>query len=161
MTYFFIIIGSGLLFSFLLSLFANIYAASVLPVYEMWKSSYIVNKFSEAKAKNEYQPWVGLILLGSMFFILVLTGSIKVIIKNKLNNQNSNIENLESPNIPTDVQNESSINNTEYSNDPSENAAAEDVLDQNIEEMPADQDYSSEQVKPMHEDSYYDEPQND
>ncbi len=151
MTYFFIIIGSGLLFSFLLSLFANIYAASVLPVYEMWKSSYIVNKFSESKAKNEHQPWVGLILLGTMFFILVLTGSIKGFIKNKLNNRNSNIENMQNSEVENTMN--TPIDNNEYSDAPEVNTAIESSYDQQ-----SDQDYSSEQEK---QDSYLSEPQND
>lgn len=155
-TYFLILIGSGLLFSFLLSLFANIYAASVLPVYNMWESSFIVNQFKEAKAKNEYQPWVGLMLLNTLFIVMFAMGSVKLIIKNKFNNQNSNIENIQNGDESNSM--ETPIYNNEYSDAAEATAATESSYDY-TDEQQTDQDYSSEQVEPMHEDSYYDEPQ--
>ena len=64
LTYLFFLLSSGILYSILIALIANIYAASVKPVYEMWSSNFIVEKVNEARSKNSYQPWVGILLIG-------------------------------------------------------------------------------------------------
>jgi hypothetical protein len=63
LTYFLFLLGSCILSAVLLTFVANIYAASVKPVYEMWTSSFIVDQVKEARSKNPLQPWVGLILI--------------------------------------------------------------------------------------------------
>ncbi len=64
LTYLFFLLSSGILYSILIALVANIYAASVKPVYEMWSSNFIIEKVNEARSKNSYQPWVGILLIG-------------------------------------------------------------------------------------------------
>ena len=64
LTYLFFLLSSGILYSILIALIANIYAASVKPVYEMWSSNFIIEKVNEARSKNMYQPWVGILLIG-------------------------------------------------------------------------------------------------
>ena len=64
LTYLLFLLAGGILSSLLIALVANIYAASVKPVYAMWTSSFLVEKVKEARSKNPYQPWVGLMLIG-------------------------------------------------------------------------------------------------
>ena len=64
LTYLLFLLAGGVL----IALIANIYAASVMPVYKLWKSSFLVEKVNEARNKNVYQPWVGLMLLGLLLF---------------------------------------------------------------------------------------------
>lgn len=68
LTYLLFLLAGGILSAVLIALIANIYAASVMPVYKLWKSSFLVEKVNEARNKNVYQPWVGLILLGLLLF---------------------------------------------------------------------------------------------
>ena len=62
--YLLFLLAGGILSSLLIAFVANIYAASVKPVYAMWTSSFLVEKVKEARSKNPYQPWVGLLLIG-------------------------------------------------------------------------------------------------
>lgn len=64
LTYLLFLLAGGILSSLLIAFVANIYAASVKPVYAMWTSSFLVEKVKEARSKNPYQPWVGLLLIG-------------------------------------------------------------------------------------------------
>jgi hypothetical protein len=72
LTYFLFLLGGGILSAVLITFMANIYAASVKPVFEMWSSSFIVDQVKEARSKNPLQPWVGLILI-MLFFGAGLT----------------------------------------------------------------------------------------
>ena len=67
LTYLLFLLGGGILSAVLIAFLANIYASSVKPVYEMWKSSFIADQVKEARSKNPLQPWIGIILIAFLF----------------------------------------------------------------------------------------------
>ena len=67
LTYLMFLLGGGILSAVLIAFLANIYASSVKPVYEMWKSSFIADQVKEARSKNPLQPWIGILLIYFVF----------------------------------------------------------------------------------------------
>ena len=67
LTYLMFILGSGILSACLITFLANVYASSVKPVYEMWKSNFIVDQVKEARSKDPLQPWVGILIMILLF----------------------------------------------------------------------------------------------
>jgi hypothetical protein len=106
LTYLLFLLGGGILSAVLIAFLANIYASSVKPVYEMWKSSFIADQIKEARSKNPLQPWIGIILIAFLF-----GGSL-------LSNINS-----EFPKFKELTDSVSINNNKEVSNDPSDVAS--------------------------------------
>ena len=107
LTYLFFLLGSGILSAVLIAFLANIYASSVKPVYEMWKSNFIADQVKEARSKNPLQPWIGIILIAFLF-----GGSL-------LSNINSGFSIFE------EFTDSISINNKEVTNNPSDVAPTE------------------------------------
>ncbi len=76
-TYLLFLLAKGLLYSILLALIVNLYAYSVMPVYQMWQGSYLVSEVKEATAKNPHQPWVGLLIIGLAIGSVMFMGDFK------------------------------------------------------------------------------------
>ena len=76
-TYLLFLLGKGLLYAILLALLVNLYAYSVMPVYQMWQGSYLVSEVKEATAKNPHQPWVGLLIIGLVIGGVMFMGDYK------------------------------------------------------------------------------------
>lgn len=76
-TYLLFLLAKGLLYSILLALIVNLYAYSVMPVYQMWQGSYLVSEVKEATAKNPHQPWVGLLIIGLAIGGMMFMGDVK------------------------------------------------------------------------------------
>jgi hypothetical protein len=67
LTYLFFLLGSGILIAVLLTFIINIYAFGVRKVYDMWRSSFIVDQVKEARSKHPLQPWIGLLIIAILF----------------------------------------------------------------------------------------------
>jgi hypothetical protein len=122
LTYLLFLLGGGILSAVLIAFLANIYASSVKPVYEMWKSSFIADQVKEARSKNPLQPWIGIILIAFLF-----GGSI-------LSNINSGFSLFE------EFTDSISINNKEVINNPSDVAPKEEADDNEIEASIAEEE---------------------
>ena len=131
LTYLLFLLGGGILSAVLIAFLANIYASSVKPVYEMWKSSFIADQVKEARSKNPLQPWIGIILIAFLF-----GGSL-------LSNINS-----EFPKFKELTDSVSINNNREVSNDPSDIASpqTEETDDPEEESVPEEQTRRQEET---------------
>ena len=128
LTYLLFLLGGGILSAVLIAFLANIYASSVKPVYEMWKSSFIADQVKEARSKNPLQPWIGIILIAFLF-----GGSI-------LSNINSGFSIFE------EFTDSISINNKEVINNPSDLAPTEEADDNEIEAPIAEEEIDVEET---------------
>ncbi len=128
LTYLLFLLGGGILSAVLIAFLANIYASSVKPVYEMWKSSFIADQVKEARSKNPLQPWIGIILIAFLF-----GGSI-------LSNINCGFSIFE------EFTDSISINNKEVINNPSDLAPTEEADDNEIEAPIAEEEIDVEET---------------
>ena len=76
LTYLAFLLGKAILFGVLSALIINLYAYSVRPVYNMHKGSYLVAQVAELKAKDQMQPWIGIILIAMIAFGAMSSGKI-------------------------------------------------------------------------------------
>jgi hypothetical protein len=65
LAFMFYLISKAIIFSFLVTLIFRLYAYTVQPVYNYYKSNFIVSVVEEERVRNKNQPWLG-------WFILVL-----------------------------------------------------------------------------------------
>mgnify|MGYP002632531147 FL=1 len=128
LTYLLFLLGGGILSAVLIAFLANIYASSVKPVYEMWKSSFIADQVKEARSKNPLQPWIGIILIAFLF-----GGSI-------LSNINCGFSIFE------EFTDSISINNKEVINNPSDLAPTEEADYNEIEAPIAEEEIDVEET---------------
>ena len=128
LTYLLFLLGGGILSAVLIAFLANIYASSVKPVYEMWKSSFIADQVKEARSKNPLQPWIGTILIAFLF-----GGSL-------LSNINSGFSIFE------EFTDSISINNKEVTNNPSDVAPTEGADDNEVEAVIAEEINTEEEM---------------
>ncbi|MEJ6491099.1 MAG: hypothetical protein QNL60_01390 [Flavobacteriales bacterium] len=128
-TYLLFLLAKGLLYSILLALIVNLYAYSVMPVYQMWQGSYLISEVKEATAKNPHQPWVGLLIIGLAIGGMMFMGDIKSKMLNLFKS------------APTEILNEDiSAEDNNETDDPN-NPEQEVVLEDQPEPVVADPEY--------------------
>ena len=76
LTYLAFLLGKAILFGVLSALIINLYAYSVRPVYNMHKESYLVAQVTELKAKDQMQPWIGIVLIAMIAFGAMNSGRV-------------------------------------------------------------------------------------